>query len=136
MTPGEELYKKCNVTGIPWNELTIAGRAYWRRQAELTPKIEAPQPVVQVAAIARPGDTILVGYDHRLSDEEFQEMTSRLRTIGDDLGIRFGVIEGASSVIVVRSEGDIDGVPQGDSFCSFPHSHTREFCGNSGCRES
>jgi hypothetical protein len=64
-----------------------------------------------VVAVAKPGDTILVGFDHRLSEEEFEEMTARLRTIGDDLGIRFGVIEGASSMIVVRSDLDVNGAP-------------------------
>lgn len=63
------------------------------------------------ATVARPGDTILVGFDHRLSDEEFEEMTARLRAIGDDLGVRFGVIEGASSMIVVRPELDANGAP-------------------------
>lgn len=62
-------------------------------------------------AIAKPGDTILVGFDHRLSDEEFEEMTARLRAVGDDLGIRFGVIEGASSIVVVRPELDANGAP-------------------------
>jgi hypothetical protein len=63
-------------------------------------------PIVQYAAIAKPGDTILIGYDHRLSDGEFTEMTDRLRSMGEELGVQFGVIEGASSVTVVRSEAD------------------------------
>jgi hypothetical protein len=98
----EGLFKRFDVNGLVWSDLTASQRVWWEEQAEVL----APASVVQVAAVAKPGDTILVGYDHRLDEEEFEEMTTRLRAVGDELGIRFGVIEGASSVIVVRKEGD------------------------------
>jgi hypothetical protein len=96
----EGLFKRFDVSGLVWAELTDGQRAWWEEHAEAL----APTPAVQLAAIAKPGDTILVGYDHRLSDKKFQEMTDRLRSIGEELGVQFGVIEGASSVTIVRPE--------------------------------
>ena len=103
------LYRRFGRNAIPWESLGPDDQLYWRHEADAVERATIRGGFK--SAEAKPGDTILVGYDHRLSDEEFEEMTSRLRTIGDDLGIRFGVIEGASSVIVVRSDLDVNGAP-------------------------
>lgn len=104
------------------------------------------QPIT-IAAVAKPGDTVLIGFDRLMTDEEFNAMRDRLRPLKDQLGIQIGVVEGASSMVVVRPELDVNGAPLKrppetvmgafkESVCPYTQSHTREFCGNPGCRES
>lgn len=58
-----------------------------------------------VAAVARPGDVVLIGFSKTLTDEEvelFREQWAGLT----DLGIKIGFIDQVSSMVVARPDED------------------------------
>lgn len=101
---------------------------------------------IQIAAVAKPGDTIMVGMDVVVTDQEYQLLLERYQPLLES-GIRVFLVEHCTSMVVVRPELDVNGAPLKrppetvmgafkESVCPYTHSHTREFCGNPGCRES
>lgn len=63
----------------------------------------AEAPPTLAVAVAKPGDTVLIGLNTRYSDEEYEILVDHLQPLKRELGIRIGIIEDVSSMIVVRS---------------------------------
>ena len=58
---------------------------------------------VHIAAIARPGDTVLIGFTHELSDEEIEAIDENFRPLAEQ-GIKIGFLDQVTSMVVVRDE--------------------------------
>ncbi len=56
-----------------------------------------------IAAIARPGDTVLIGFAHELSDEEIAAIDENFRPLVEQ-GIKIGFLDQVTSMVVVRGE--------------------------------
>lgn len=63
--------------------------------------IEIPHTL---AAVARPGDTILIGFARRMSDEELEGMRSDFEQFTEVTGIHIAFVEGATSMVVARPD--------------------------------
>lgn len=64
-------------------------------------------PELDLAAIARPGDTVLIGLRDRMTDEEIGYMAEEFKGFTETTGIHIALVEGATSMVVVRpDEGD------------------------------
>lgn len=63
---------------------------------------------VQVSsiAVARPGDTILIGFSHELDDETIEAFDEHFRPYVE-AGIKIGYLDQVTSMIVIK-EGDGD----------------------------
>lgn len=55
-------------------------------------------------AVARPGDTIMIGFDHQLTDDELTELQDAFEGFSGTTGIHIAFIENASSMVVARPE--------------------------------
>lgn len=55
-----------------------------------------------LAAVARPGDTVLVGLSIRMSDEEFIELRESFVNFTETTGVHIAIIENVSSLVVLR----------------------------------
>ena len=81
-----------------------------------------------IAAVARPGDTILIGFDRSLTDEELDQLREDFQDFTETTGVHIGFVERVTSMVVARAEepphkGDSElGCPPGcDSpFCDCP----------------
>lgn len=63
------------------------------------------EPVIKLAAIARPGDTLVIGIDYRMDDDEYSNLIEGWkRHVGDDIHVV--IVENATSIVVVRPTGD------------------------------
>jgi len=59
-----------------------------------------------IAAVARPGDTVLIGFAHNLTDEEIEALDESFRPL-IDRGLKIGFMDQVVSMVVFRSdEGD------------------------------
>lgn len=56
-----------------------------------------------IAAVATPGDTVLIGFAHELSDEEVEAMDEHFRPLLDQ-GIKVGFLDQVTSMVVVKGE--------------------------------
>lgn len=56
------------------------------------------------AAVARPGDTLLITLRDRLSDDELDEMYASLQGFFAETGVHIALLEGVEMVTVVRPE--------------------------------
>lgn len=56
-----------------------------------------------IAAVARPGDVVLIGFEHLMSDDELGALKEQFRELVD-LGVRVGVFEGVTSMVVFRGD--------------------------------
>ena len=65
-----------------------------------------PEIVVQVAAVARPGDTVLIGLRDRLCDEELGYMIEDFKEFTETTGIHIALVEGVTSMTVARPDAD------------------------------
>lgn len=99
VSDAEALFKRFDTSGLRYAEITDEARSWWIAQAN-----DLAAPVTRFAAVAKPGDTILIGFDRLMDDDEFNAMKDCLRPLKEQLGIQIGLIEGASSMIVVRPE--------------------------------
>ena len=70
-----------------------------RLSIDITPKI---------AALARPGDTILIGFDRTLSDEELDDLCEGFQDFTETTGVHIAFVEHATSMAVARPEGTDD----------------------------
>lgn len=76
----------------------------------------------EIAALARPGDTILIGFDRTLSDEELDDLREGFRGFTETTGVHIAFVEHATSMAVARgSEEDGAGLEK-----EFPPSVTLE----------
>lgn len=61
--------------------------------------------VPQIAAVARPGDTILVGFGYALSDAEIEEIERNFRPLVNQ-GIKIGFIDQVTSMVVAKGSAE------------------------------
>lgn len=59
-----------------------------------------------IAAVARPGDTVLIGFDHTLDEAELEAIYEAFEGFTNETGIHVAVVERASSMIVARPGDD------------------------------
>lgn len=64
------------------------------------PEIEVKLSV-DMAAVAQPGDTLVVALNRTVSDEEFETLRERFEPLKSS-GIRVFLVENASSMVVVK----------------------------------
>jgi hypothetical protein len=60
--------------------------------------------VLGCAAVARPGDTILVGLDRALSDEELEHLVDEFENLTEETGVHIVLLENVTSMTVVRDD--------------------------------
>lgn len=106
VSDAEALFKRFDTSGLGYAEITDEARGWWIAQAD-----DLAAPAITLAAVAKPGDTVLIAFDHLMGDDEFNTMRDRLRPLKEQLGIQIALIEGASSMIVVRPELDVNSAP-------------------------
>lgn len=56
----------------------------------------------QIAAIAQPGDTIMIGFDRSLSDEELDQLREDFEGFTETTGVHIAFVEHATSMVVAR----------------------------------
>lgn len=56
-----------------------------------------------IAAVARPGDTVLIGFAHELDDAEIAAIDENFRPLAEQ-GIKIGFLDQVTSMVVVRGE--------------------------------
>lgn len=57
-----------------------------------------------IAAAARPGDTILIGFDRSLSDEELDQLREDFADFTETTGVHIAFVEHATSMVVAGPE--------------------------------
>ena len=68
----------------------------------------APETPLTLAAIARPGDTIVIGFDRPLDDQEVEWMTETFKPL-TERGIQVAFADQVTSIVVARPDDeDID----------------------------
>lgn len=58
-----------------------------------------------LAAVARPGDTILVGFSRELKDEDIEALDESFQPLVEK-GIQVGYMDLVSSMVVTRPDGE------------------------------
>jgi hypothetical protein len=58
----------------------------------------------QIAAIARPGDTIMLGFDRSLSDSELDQLREDFEGFTDATGVHIAFVEHVTSMVVAQGE--------------------------------
>lgn len=61
---------------------------------------------VDIAAVARPGDTVLIGFSRDLTDEDIEVLGELFRPLIGQ-GIKVGYVDQVTSMVVVRP-GEVD----------------------------
>lgn len=61
----------------------------------------AKMETVHVAAVAKPGDTVLIGFAHQLTDEDIEALDESFRPLIDQ-GIKIGFMDQVTSMVVVK----------------------------------
>jgi hypothetical protein len=69
----------------------------------------------RIAAVARPGDTIMIGFDRTLTDEELDDLREGFEGFTNTTGVHIAFVEHATSMAVARAQGETDdaGTPWG-----------------------
>lgn len=74
----------------------------------------ADDAIVTMAALARSGDTILIGFDRSLSDEELDQLREDFTKFTEMTGVHIGFVEHVTSMVVARgSEVEDDELEKG-----------------------
>lgn len=60
---------------------------------------------LHIAAVARPGDTVLIGFAHQLTDEDIEALDESFRPIIEQ-GIKIGFMDNVTSMVVLLGEED------------------------------
>lgn len=60
----------------------------------------------QIAAVAQPGDTILIGFDRTLSDQELDQLREDFTDFTETTGVHIGFVEHATSMAVARGSDE------------------------------
>lgn len=64
------------------------------------------------AALAEPGDTILIGFDRTLSDDELNDLREGFQDFTETTGVHIAFVEHATSMVVARGRRlDVNGAP-------------------------
>jgi hypothetical protein len=58
-----------------------------------------------LAAVAGPGDTILIGFDRTLSDEELEGLREGFEGFTEATGVHVAFVEHATSMVVAKGSG-------------------------------
>lgn len=58
----------------------------------------------QWAAFAQPGDTIMIGFDRSLTDEELDQLREGFEHFTETTGVHIGFVEHATSMVVAKGE--------------------------------
>jgi hypothetical protein len=58
-----------------------------------------------IVALARPGDTILIGFAHNLTDDDIAAMDESFKPLVD-AGVKIGFLDQVTSMVVIRPEGE------------------------------
>lgn len=61
-----------------------------------------------IAAVAQPGDTVLIGFNRTLSDEELAELHEAFEGFFDTTRIHIAFVEQVASMVVVKGDGDAE----------------------------
>lgn len=67
-------------------------------------KINVKTTIPMIAALARPGDTVLIGFDRTLTDEELDDLHEGFEGFTNQTGVHIGFVEHATSMVVCRSD--------------------------------
>ena len=68
-----------------------------------------------IAAVARPGDTVLIGFADRLTDEDIDALDESFRPLIEQ-GIKVGFMDNVTSMVVFRPDEEVpDGVAAVDA---------------------
>lgn len=59
---------------------------------------------ITVAAVAEPGDTILIGFDRTLEDEDLESLREGFEGFTEVTGVHVAYVEHATSMVVARSK--------------------------------
>jgi len=59
---------------------------------------------ITLAAVAQPGDTILIGIDRMLTDEELDELREGFKDFMETTGVYIAFVEHVTSMVVVKGE--------------------------------
>lgn len=57
-----------------------------------------------IAAVAQPGDTVLIGVNRTLTDEELEEFRERFADFSDVTGVHVALAENATSMVVIKGD--------------------------------
>lgn len=60
-----------------------------------------------IATIARPGDTVLIGFSHSLTDEDIDALDESFKPLIEQ-GIKVGFMDQVTSMVVFRPDEDAD----------------------------
>ncbi len=60
----------------------------------------------RIAAVARPGDTIMIGFDRTLTDEELDDLREGFEGFTNTTGVHIAFVEHATSMVVARGSED------------------------------
>lgn len=66
--------------------------------------VSASEVAVTLAAVAQPGDTILIGFDRSLSEEEFDDLREGFQGFTDTTGVHIAFVEQATSMVIARTD--------------------------------
>lgn len=65
-----------------------------------------------IVAVARPGDTVLIGFAHALTDEDIEALNESFQPLIDEGRIKVGYMDQVTSMVVVKGpERDVSGAP-------------------------
>jgi len=59
---------------------------------------------LRLAAVAQPGDTVLIGFDRSLSDEELDQLREDFEDFTETTGVHIGFVEHAASMVVAKGQ--------------------------------
>lgn len=59
-----------------------------------------------IAALARAGDTILIGFDRTLSDAELDQLREDFEGFTEATGVHIGFVEHATSMVVAKGSNE------------------------------
>lgn len=65
-----------------------------------------------IAAVARPGDTVLIGFDRTLTDSELADLREGFQGFTETTGVHIGFVEHATSMVVARPDEDDAFLPE------------------------
>lgn len=86
------------------------------KQAELKVNVDITP---QIAAVARPGDTILIAFDRTLTDDELEQLREDFTGFTDTTDVHIAFVEHVTSMVVVRPDEpvpyELTGKEEGDA---------------------
>lgn len=61
-----------------------------------------------IAAVAQPGDTILIGFAHPLTDEDIEAMDANFGPLIRETGVKIGYLDNVTGMVVIKGEQATD----------------------------